>query len=102
MELALTGDPITAERAHAVGLIARLAEPGRALDVALELAERIARNAPLSIVASKAVLRKGRGLTNDEFWAMQAAETAHIFTSADAIEGATAFAQKREPNWTGR
>jgi enoyl-CoA hydratase len=101
MELALTGDPITAERAHAVGLVARLAAPGTAVDVALELAERIARNAPLSTAGTKAVLRKGRGLTAEEFWAMQTAETAHIFTSADAIEGATAFAQKREPNWTG-
>jgi enoyl-CoA hydratase len=102
MGLALTGDPIPAERAHAVGLVNRLAEKGTVLDAALELAERIARNAPLSTAASKRVLQLARGLTDEEFWAMQAAESSHVFTSADAREGAVAFAEKRPPTWTGR
>lgn len=102
MELALTGDPILAEQAHALGLVARLAEPGSAVTVALDLAERIARNAPLSTAASKAVLRQARGLTDEEFWKMQATESVHVFKSADAREGAIAFAEKRPPQWSGK
>jgi len=101
LELALTGEPITAERAHAVGLVARVAEPGTAVEVALELAEKIGRNAPLAIVGSKRVLRQGRGLTEEEFWRMQAEESQPVFESADAREGAIAFAEKRAPHWTG-
>ena len=55
MEMALTADPITAEQAHEYGLVSRVTEPGRAVDVAMELAERIAKNAPLSVAASKTV-----------------------------------------------
>lgn len=102
MELALTGDPIGAEEAHRQGIVDFLAEPGHALDAALELAERIAKNAPLSLVASKNLLREMQGRTEAEFWKMQAADSAKVFASEDAREGATAFAQKREPVWKGR
>jgi enoyl-CoA hydratase len=102
MELALTADPIDSEGAHAIGLVDRLAERGRALDVALELAERIARNAPLSLVISKRLLREQQGRTEAEFWEFQARDAAGIFASEDAREGAVAFAQKREPVWKGR
>src|SRR5213078_1627554 len=58
MELALTGDPIDAERAHALGVVNRLTEPGGAVDAALELAATIARNGPLAVAATKAVLER--------------------------------------------
>ncbi len=101
MELALTGDPITAERAFELGLIARLASPGEALGVALDLALVIAKNAPLSVAVSKQLIVDSYGRTEEEFWAHQGPESGKIFASKDAQEGARAFAEKREPEWTG-
>jgi enoyl-CoA hydratase len=102
MELALTGDPITAERALEVGLIDRLAPPGHAVEVAFELAERIVRNAPLAVAASKALLRETQGRTEAEFWEEQRDHIRTVFSSQDATEGATAFAEKRAPDWQGK
>jgi len=102
MEMALTSDPISAEVAHEYGLVARLTEPGGAAAAALELAERIAKNAPLAVSASKQVIRGSRGLTEAEAWKMQAPFSGQVFTSEDAKEGPRAFAEKRDPNWTGR
>lgn len=102
MEMAVTADPITAERAFKFGLVARLAEPGEAVDAALALAERIARNAPLAVAASKRLIRAAQGVTEDEFWTMQESVVAGVFGSDDAKEGPLAFAEKRLPNWTGR
>lgn len=102
MEMALTADPITAEQAHGYGLVARVTEPGSAVDVALELAERIARNAPLSVAASKAMIREQQGRTEEEFWELQRPHVAAVFASEDAKEGPRAFAEKRRPSWSGR
>jgi enoyl-CoA hydratase/carnithine racemase len=102
MEMALTADPITAEQAHQYGLVTRLADPGASVDVAMELAERIAQNAPLSVAASKQILRETQGRTEEEFWAFQAPVMRDVFTSEDAKEGPRAFAEKRAPNWSGQ
>ena len=102
MELALTGDPIDAERAHALGVVNRLAEPGGAVEAALELAAAIARNGPLAVAATKEVLERQWEWGEEEFWARQLEVTAPVFGSADAREGAVAFAEKREPVWRGR
>jgi enoyl-CoA hydratase/carnithine racemase len=102
MEMALTSDPITAEEAKEFGLVTKLSEPGMAIDVALALAERIAKNAPLAVAASKQVIRSTRGLTEKESWALQATQIGKVFSSKDAQEGPRAFAEKREPKWTGR
>ena len=102
MQLALTADPIDAEEALAAGLVDRLAEPGHALEEALTLGERIAKNAPLSLALSKKLLREVPGHTESEFWELQGKDAAAIFASEDAREGAVAFAQKREPEWKGR
>ncbi len=101
MELALTADPISAEQAHAYGLVARVAEKGGALDAAIALAERIAKNAPLGVAASKQLIRASLDHTEESFWAFQAPMIGKVFTSNDAKEGPAAFAQKRQPNWTG-
>ena len=101
MEMALTGDPISAAKALELGLVSRLTEKGGALDGALELAERIAKNAPLSLKATKAVLREMQGHTEGEFWKMQASHIKSVFTSDDAKEGPRAFAEKRPPVWSG-
>lgn len=102
MEMALTADPITAEEAKAYGLVARVTERGRAVEVALELAERIARNAPLAVAASKQLIRATQGRTEEEFWQLQRPLVAQVFTSEDAKEGPRAFADKRAPVWSGR
>jgi enoyl-CoA hydratase len=97
-ELALTGDPIDAERAHAVGLVARLAEPGGAVTAARELAATIAANGPLAIAATKRILTADEG----DAWERQAEIADPVFASEDAREGAQAFAEKRAPVWRGR
>src|SRR5262249_9668246 len=100
MRLALTGDPITAEQAHDYGLVTRLTEPGAALGEALALAERISRNAPLAVVASKQLIRDAAGRTEAEYWELQRDPLAAITSSNDAKEGSLAFAEKRTPRWT--
>ena len=101
MEMALTGDPILAEEAAQFGMVARLTEPGGAVEAALELAERIAENAPLSITASKQLIKAALGITEPEFWELQKEPHAKVFNSNDSKEGPLAFAEKRAPNWTG-
>ena len=99
MELALTGDMVSAERLHQFGLINELSEPGGALEAARALARRILANAPLSIAASKRVIVEQQDWTLDEMWTRQTEITAPILASKDAKEGATAFAEKRAPVW---
>ena len=101
MEMAITGDPITAEQAADYGLVSRLTEPGGALGEALALAERIARNAPLAVAASKQLIRATQGATEEELWKMQRPHMATVWKSDDAKEGPRAFAEKRPPEWTG-
>jgi enoyl-CoA hydratase len=102
MELALTGDPIDAERAHELGLVNRLAEPGAALDTALELAAQIVKNGPLALDASKQIVQNALDWTEAEAWEKQGAIAGPVMVSEDAREGATAFAEKRDPVWKGR
>jgi len=102
MELALTGDPVSAERMHALGLVNRIAEPGRTVDVALELAAVLARNGPLALAASKRILQEQSDWDSAAMWERQDALTAPVFSSHDAREGASAFKERREPVWTGR
>jgi enoyl-CoA hydratase len=101
MELALTGDPIGAERAHGLGLVNRVAEPGAALDTALELAGAIVANGPLALAATKRVLLEAPGWPAGEAWTRQAEIAGPVFASDDAREGAIAFAEKRAPVWRG-
>jgi enoyl-CoA hydratase len=102
MELALTGDPITAERGHELGLVNRLAEPGKAVAAALELAGEITVNGPLALTASKKVLNESVDWSDAEFWDRQGEIVGPVMGSEDAREGATAFAEKRPPVWKGR
>jgi enoyl-CoA hydratase len=102
MEMAITGEPILAEEAAGLGLVARVAEPGTAAAAAaMELAERVARNAPLAVIASKEMVRATQGATEAGFWSIQNPRRAAVFASNDAKEGPRAFAEKREPQWTG-
>jgi enoyl-CoA hydratase len=101
MELALTGESFTAERAHALGMVNVLAEPGGALDAAIELAERITANGPLAVAATKRIIVESRGWTPDTRFAEQNTILMPVFSSNDAKEGAIAFAEKRPARWTG-
>ena len=102
MELALTGDLMLAERGYELGLVNRLTEPGEALDGALELAGAVSANAPLALAASKEILQAVGDWSQEEFWERQAPTVDVIFRSEDAKEGATAFSEKRAPEWKGK
>jgi enoyl-CoA hydratase len=102
MELALTGDPLPAERFHEFGVVNRIAPKGEALDTALELAARIATSGPLAVAASKQIVQQQYDWTADEMWDKQGAISGPVFGSEDAKEGATAFKEKRDAVWAGR
>ncbi|HEY4812386.1 MAG TPA: crotonase/enoyl-CoA hydratase family protein [Solirubrobacteraceae bacterium] len=102
MELALTGDTMPAERFHEFGVVNSLAEPGAAVDVALELAGRLAKNGPLALVASKQILQEQFDWSSAEMWDKQGAISGPVFASEDSKEGANAFKEKRDPVWKGR
>jgi enoyl-CoA hydratase len=102
MELALTGDPITAELAHHHGLVNRLVEPGQALDAAIALAEQICANAPLAVRASRKVVAEATQAPDDVGWKMSMDAMAEAVRSEDFREGLTAFIEKRPPQWKGR
>jgi enoyl-CoA hydratase len=101
MELALTGDQLSAQRAHELGLVNILAEPGQVLDAAIKLAEKITANGPLAVAATKRIIVESRGWTPAEMWREQVKILGPVFVSNDAKEGAIAFAEKRSPRWTG-
>ena len=109
-QLALTGDPVDATTARQWGLVNDVAPPGEVVPRALALAGRIAANAPLSVQHSKRVLHQAASAGSDwdpawsggDPWRVNAEAMDAVFGSADAVEGATAFAAKRAPVWSGR
>lgn len=103
MELGLTGRPFSAQEAHAWGLVNRVADPGHALDAALELAREILAAAPLSVETTKRLIAgPAAALPWDEAFAEQDRLLDLLAASDDAHEGAAAFVDRRPPIWTGR
>ena len=102
MEIALTGERVGAARLHQAGLISELVPAGQALDRARQLAARIAANAPLAMELTKRIVVESADWPSAEAFARQNDIMAPVFSSADAVEGATAFAEKRAPVWRGK
>ena len=101
MECILTGEELSAEKAHTQGLVNRLVDPGQALAEALKLALTVASNGPLALAASKRVVQESMDWPQAEMFERQSSITAPILASEDAREGASAFAEKRPPIWKG-
>jgi enoyl-CoA hydratase/carnithine racemase len=102
LELAMTGDPIDAERAQSLGLVNKVVPAASLLDEAVALAERIAANAPLAVRYSKSVMKRAAEVSESEGWKINQEAVGIVFSSADAMEGPVAFAEKRPPNWQGK
>jgi enoyl-CoA hydratase len=102
MEVILTGEPLPAQRAHALGLVNRLVEPGAAMEAALALAGQVCQSAPLAVWASRKVVLAAAYSDDETLKLMTTREFAAIMGSEDTKEGLTAFIEKRPPNWTGR
>ncbi|KAA9156771.1 crotonase/enoyl-CoA hydratase family protein [Amycolatopsis acidicola] len=105
LEIGLTGQPVSAAKAAELGLVNRTAPQGKALEVALELAETIAANAPVSVRETKRVMHESREAGSDwgdEIWRLNTDAMRTVMRSEDASEGPRAFAEKRAPRWSGR
>jgi enoyl-CoA hydratase len=100
MEMALTGTPIAADRAHQLGLVNWLTAPGEALGRSLQIAGQISRNAPLAVQESRRVMLHSLQDEEEAAWLRSASALADILATKDAREGLAAFSEKRRPNWT--
>jgi enoyl-CoA hydratase len=101
MLAALTGNPISAADAERHGLVTVLAGPGEALSTAHGIALTIAANGPLAVRATKKIIAEQSGWTDLSAFESQRSIAAPVMASADAKEGARAFAEKRPPQWRG-
>lgn len=100
--IALTGDHITAAQAKEMGLVSEVVPQDQLMDAAINLAKRIAVNAPLSVKFTKELLYKSMDMTLEEAFAYSAEHGKAVLKSEDAKEGPLAFAEKRDPVWKGR
>jgi enoyl-CoA hydratase len=99
LELAMTGDPIDASRALDLGLVNRVVPRDRVIDEACALAERIAENSPVAVRLSRQLVREAAEMSEADGWKRTNELVLDVFASGDAVEGATAFAEKRKPVW---
>lgn len=100
LEMCMTGEPITAQRAYESGLANRVSVRGQALQDALRLADAIAAGSPVAVRQSRDVVHASASVNDDDAWALSRAAMRTVFKSADFKEGQAAFAAKRPPEWT--
>lgn len=98
----MTGEALTARRAHALGLVAEVTDAGQALGRTLELARKAARMPPRAVAATKRALRQGADIPLDAGLALENREFLLLFDTQDKTEGMRAFLDKRKPEFTGR
>lgn len=101
MEILLVGDTMSAEEAHRIGFVNEVVQPEELMPRALELAHKIAANAPLAVQAIKEVAIRTNGLPLEEAYVIEHECSGRVTSSKDAREGPRAFAEKREPVWKG-
>lgn len=102
LEMAMTGEPVDAQRALTAGLVNRVAERGKTLDEALSLAESICAASPVAVRHTREVMIASLEATDDDAWALARAATRVVLKSEDLKEGQQAFAEKRPPEWKNR
>jgi crotonobetainyl-CoA hydratase len=102
MEIVLSGEPITAQRAYELGLVNRVVPTGEGVHAAVEMGHAICQGAPLAVRLSKKIVRAAVSQNEDELWALQAELGAELRRTEDYLEGPRAFIEKRAPRWKGR
>lgn len=102
MQILLTGDPITPQRAREIGLVNEVVPAAELRERAQALARRIALNAPLSVRAAKRTVRLVAELPLAEAYDEAERIWEPVYLSSDAQEGPAAFRDKRRPEWSGR
>jgi enoyl-CoA hydratase len=99
LELAMTGDAVDASRALALGLVNRVVPADAVVAEAIGLAERIGENSPIAVRMSRQLVREAAEMSEADGWRRTNELVVPVFESGDAVEGATAFAEKRKPAW---
>lgn len=102
MEVAMTGDPLSAQRAYELGYINRLMSKGQAVQGAVELAQKLMANAPLTVRAAKEMVRLSTEMGRTAALRASNHAFATVYLSEDALEGPRSFREKRKPVWKGR
>jgi len=99
LEIVMTGDAMPAARAYELGLVNRVVPADRVVEEAVALADRINQNSPAAVRAGRRLVLESAELSEADGWELTRAISQDVFRSGDAIEGATAFAEKRDPVW---
>eukprot|EP00039_Didymoeca_costata_P013550 m.208260 g.208260 ORF g.208260 m.208260 type:complete len:262 (-) comp15807_c3_seq13:1732-2517(-) len=102
MELLLTGDRLSSERAYQLGFVNYVTEDGKAFEGAMDLAKRIEVNAPLAVRQARNVAADTMLASDEEAWEASAKAMSYLVRTPDFFEGPRAFIEKRAPNWTGK
>jgi enoyl-CoA hydratase len=101
MELLLLGDRVSAQDAFRMGIVNKVVPLGDLIETALEYARAIVRNGPVATQAIKEAVLREQGVPTDVAYLIERHFSRFVFESEDAKEGPRAFAEKREPRYTG-
>ena len=99
MQMLMTGDPITAQEAHRLGMVNELHPPAELMDAVLRIAERIASNSPTAVQAVKRAVQMGQGEPVEQAVAIMMDEHWRSVVHPDRVEGIRAFTEDREPTF---